>query len=255
MNELAVVESQGDVAIVELTPREQVEKASEMAVVLQDVVKQGGLSTSFGGKKEHIFYEGWQTLGEFFNCSAVVEWTKSMWHNDKIIGWEARANIVNSQGQIVSSCEAMCAKDEKNWKDRDSYALRSMAQTRACSKAFRQKFSWVAVLAGYSATPAEEMSFDFVQEESARKKAMGKKKEQAKPKPTFQETVGPMLEEIFRLGHHDYREGIYGSYQIQGLDELTDKKNQEEFYKTVLADLARFREEGTKSKEIDKDGS
>jgi hypothetical protein len=32
-----------------------------------------------------------------------------------------------------------------------------MAQTRASSKALRQAFAWVAVLAGYAATPAEEM--------------------------------------------------------------------------------------------------
>jgi hypothetical protein len=32
-----------------------------------------------------------------------------------------------------------------------------MAQTRATSKAFRMSFSWVAVLAGFKATPAEEM--------------------------------------------------------------------------------------------------
>mgnify|MGYP001608234847 CR=1 FL=1 len=38
------------------------------------------------------------------------------------------------------------------------FQLRSMAQTRSCAKAFRQVLAWVVVLAGYKATPAEEMT-------------------------------------------------------------------------------------------------
>lgn len=37
------------------------------------------------------------------------------------------------------------------------FQLASMAQTRACAKALRNVLSWVAVLAGYRPTPAEEL--------------------------------------------------------------------------------------------------
>lgn len=37
------------------------------------------------------------------------------------------------------------------------FQLRSMAQTRACAKAFGNVLRWVVVLAGYKTTPAEEM--------------------------------------------------------------------------------------------------
>lgn len=37
------------------------------------------------------------------------------------------------------------------------FQLRSMAQTRACAKAYRNVLAWVVVLAGYRPTPAEEM--------------------------------------------------------------------------------------------------
>ena len=37
------------------------------------------------------------------------------------------------------------------------FQMASMAQTRACSKVLRNVLSWVAVLAGYSPTPAEEL--------------------------------------------------------------------------------------------------
>ena len=38
------------------------------------------------------------------------------------------------------------------------FQLKSMAQTRACSKVLRQVFAWIVVLAGYRPTPAEEMT-------------------------------------------------------------------------------------------------
>jgi len=144
-----------------LSPQEQVNKASEMAKVLQGIVNQADLARSFGGKKKHLEYEAWQTIGQFFNCSPVTEWTRPIKDNDQIIGWEARVNIVNNEGRVIASAENMCMRDEPNWKTKPNYALRSMAQTRAGGKAFRSVFAFVAVLAGYSATPLEEMDSNF----------------------------------------------------------------------------------------------
>ena len=47
--------------------------------------------------------------------------------------------------------------DETKWAKGPDYARRSMAATRATSKACRLAFSWVMVLAGFQPTPAEEM--------------------------------------------------------------------------------------------------
>jgi hypothetical protein len=44
-------------------------------------------------------------------------------------------------------------------------AAMSMAQTRATSKAYRLAYSFVAVLAGFEATPAEEVSHDDFREQ------------------------------------------------------------------------------------------
>ena len=41
------------------------------------------------------------------------------------------------------------------------YQLASMSQTRACAKVLRNVLSWVAVLAGYKPTPAEELTDDM----------------------------------------------------------------------------------------------
>ena len=51
----------------------------------------------------------------------------------------------------------MCSRGERTWAKRDDYALRSMAQTRAISKAMRGPLGFVMTLAGFEATPLEEM--------------------------------------------------------------------------------------------------
>ena len=50
--------------------------------------------------------------------------------------------------------------DEATWAKRPDYARRSMAATRAVSKACRLAFSWVMVMAGYDATPREEAPYE-----------------------------------------------------------------------------------------------
>ena len=144
-----------------LSPQEQVERGSEMAKVLKQVVDQANLSQRFG-KKEHLMFEAWQTIGRFFQCTPVTEWTKPIKDGDTVVGWESRVQVVDERGMTIGAAESMCATDEKNWKNRHQYAIRSMAQTRAAGKALRSVFAWVAVLGGYSPTPAEEMDASMV---------------------------------------------------------------------------------------------
>ena len=77
----------------------------------------------------------------------------------KFIGFLAKAAAVKD-GIEISRAEAECLIYEKNWKWKafnQRFMLRSMAQTRACSKALSNVLRWVVVLAGYEPTPAEEM--------------------------------------------------------------------------------------------------
>ena len=48
-------------------------------------------------------------------------------------------------------------RDERNWKRADEFALRSMSQTRAMSKALRAPLGFVVALGGLSTTPGEEV--------------------------------------------------------------------------------------------------
>ena len=71
--------------------------------------------------------------------------------------WEARVAVKTAAGVTVGVAEAMVGRAEETWSRRDDYALRSMAETRAESRAWRKAIGWIVHLAGYNPTPAEEM--------------------------------------------------------------------------------------------------
>ena len=132
-------------------PAAVVERATRVATVLADVIKQRRLSAHIGDR-DHIMLEGWTLLGSMLGVFGEVEWTRPI-----ADGWEARAVARTMSGVTVGSAEAMCTRAERTWKQRDEYAIRSMAQTRALSKALRLPLGFIVELAGFAATPAEEM--------------------------------------------------------------------------------------------------
>lgn len=135
-------------------PEEVVIRATETAKALSKVVKRQKLTTKISGR-DHVRVEGWTLLGTMLGVFPVCVWTRKL--DD---GWEARVEARTLNGQIVGAAEAQCLRAERTWATRDDYALRSMAQTRATSKALRQPLGFVMTLAGFEATPAEEMVVD-----------------------------------------------------------------------------------------------
>jgi hypothetical protein len=135
-------------------PDQLIEIATAKAKALAKVVKAQKLSNKIGGR-EHVRVEGWELLGSLTGVFPVLEWSRPLEN-----GWEARVEAKTRSGEIVGAAEAMCTRDEKTWSTRDEYALRSMAQTRATSKALRQPLGFIMVLAGYDPTPADEMTSD-----------------------------------------------------------------------------------------------
>jgi hypothetical protein len=148
------------------TPDELILEGRMQANALMRVVKEAGLSKDLGGSKPHLEVEAWQTIGRFNGYLTDIVWTRPVIEGGTKVGYEARAELVRiDDGTHVIGAEASCFFDEeietrdgrtiKRWDD--DYAVKSMAQTRAQSKLGRMAFAWVAVLAGYSGTPAEEM--------------------------------------------------------------------------------------------------
>lgn len=136
------------------------------------------------GDSKHLKIEGWQMLAMMYRVTAGVVETKYIEVGD-YSGYEATAEALLIRGadlppQRISTAEAQCLNDEERWDVRPEYTwevqngrnvkkqtgevavplqqLRSMAQTRACSKVLSNLLKFVAVMAGYAGTPAEEMT-------------------------------------------------------------------------------------------------
>jgi hypothetical protein len=140
-----------------------IQEASKAANALKKIVDGKKKKFMLNGE-QYIEFEDWQTVGKFYGLSARATRT-ALVQVGEVRGYEADAEVIHVvSGQVVSRAEAMCLNDEPNWKGKPLFQLRSMAQTRACAKAFRNCLSWVVVLAGYKTTPAEELDHQMAQE-------------------------------------------------------------------------------------------
>ncbi|MEI6446493.1 MAG: hypothetical protein WCO96_01280 [Actinomycetes bacterium] len=157
--ELAHVEAQPLVA--GNTPAETLEGHVLIANELRRIIAEQKLSVQVQGK-EHVKVEGWQTLGLLCSITAVVTDTVPV-DGGFMATVEARRV---TDGMVVGRAQALCTNDEKKgpWKNADRYALLSMAQTRATSKALKQAVGPLMQLAGYQTTPLEEMPVEPVGE-------------------------------------------------------------------------------------------
>lgn len=155
---LAKVEERALIATFD--PNDVIVRASRQATALAKIIEERHLFTEIQRRK-HVNVEGWQTLGALNGLQAFterVEVTRTEDGNIEALAVVSARRV--SDGVAVAQVEGFCSTREARWKGRDEYAVRSMAQTRATSKVFRQALSWVMVLAGYEATPQEETPAD-----------------------------------------------------------------------------------------------
>ncbi len=130
-----------------------IQKARTFAQALVSVVEEQKLYTMIQDKK-YVNVEGWTTL------AAMMGITPHEVENlpDVEGGYTATVEMKNADGKTISRASAECGgPSEPMWNSRPAYARRSMAATRATSKACRLAFSWIMTLGGYAPTPAEEM--------------------------------------------------------------------------------------------------
>jgi len=134
-------------------PGELVKAATEVANALGGVIESKKLYNSINGRR-YVRVEGWTTLCAMLGC---LPREVSVSRNEGGT-YEATVELARmNDGAILTRASAECGMDEPTWAKRPDYARRSMAVTRATSKACRIAFSWVMVLAGYEATPSEEI--------------------------------------------------------------------------------------------------
>lgn len=132
-------------------PVEIMERTAEVAGALKEFVKAQGLTSVISGR-DYLLVEAWQMLGMMLGVTPGKVTSRPVEH-----GWESTVDLHDRSGRVVGSGSAECLDTEKTWKSRDDYARKSMAQTRAVGKAFRNTFGFIAKAAGYETTPAEEM--------------------------------------------------------------------------------------------------
>lgn len=143
--ELGVIRADG--------PKELLKVASEAADALASVIASKKLFSTISGR-QYVRVEGWTTLATMMGC---LPREVSVSRDEKGT-YTATVELVRMGDQaVLTRASAECGMDEPVWKSRADYARRSMAVTRATSKACRIAFSWVMVLAGYEATPSEEI--------------------------------------------------------------------------------------------------
>lgn len=144
---------------------------ADMAKTLKYHIVKHKLYVDVGGGKNYVYVEGWQFAGGLIGVVAQVvnvEDVSKQTAKGTEIRWKAEVELRHlATDKVIGRAFAICSskEDERKKKGRDEFAIMSMAQTRAVGKAYRLVLGWVMKLAGYEATPAEEIKEDMVVEE------------------------------------------------------------------------------------------
>lgn len=162
-----------------LVKLENPKAVAEYAKELADFINKSNLAVPIDEKK-YVLVEGWQFAGasmgifpkivnvEQIPTEGTVKFKiKGFERENPIYKYRATVELVRlSDGIVIGQSTASCSNQEWKKKTFDEYAVESMAQTRAVGKAFRLTLGWVVKLAGFEATPAEEVIEDEVVEEA-----------------------------------------------------------------------------------------
>jgi hypothetical protein len=157
-NALSVIDAEFDLRLGDHHIANYQDVLNKAAVVSRDlaqIISDRGLSVKIG-QKTFVMVEGWTTCGAMLG---VAIRPVSCDENPTCPGeFVAVVEAVRTgDGFILGRGIASCGPDERDWTKRSRQARRSMAQTRAAGKAMRLLFSWIMEMAGYAATPFEEM--------------------------------------------------------------------------------------------------
>ena len=132
--------------------------STDAASMCKEIVTRSAMK--IGGRK-YVPVEGWQAIAIAHGCVASARDVERVEDGVRAIGEVRRG----SDGEVICTAEGFVGDDEPVWAGGESngrvyprrpeYAIRAMAQTRAISRAARQRFGFIVRLAGYEPTPAE----------------------------------------------------------------------------------------------------
>jgi hypothetical protein len=133
-------------------PAQMMARVTAIADELARLIRSRGLAGPIAGK-EYVRVEGWTALGALLGVFPYTVWTRKLEDGS---GWEARVEVRTLDGRAIGAAECLCSREESRWRKADEYAIRSMAATRATSKALRAPLGFVMAAAGYDPLPLEE---------------------------------------------------------------------------------------------------
>ena len=142
---------------------EVVQRAMAASQSLANAVQQNKWFVDMSGKK-YLEVEAWQFIGMVIGIDADIEYTKPITNDTGIVlAYESKA-VLYRNGTPFSSGIMECGMDSfptrgKHGRDKDK-AAQSASQTWAVSKAYRNRLGFLAKMAGYESTPADEMRGD-----------------------------------------------------------------------------------------------
>ena len=150
--------SQANLPVYE-NPAEVVKRSGQWASALMEAVEQQKMYADMSGKK-YLEVEAWQLVGMFANAHAVAQEPTPIEKDGEITGYLCTA-LVYQNDVVIGLGTMSCGLDAfacwgKQGSEKNKAAM-SAAQTWAISKALRNKFSFVAKLAGFEGTTADEM--------------------------------------------------------------------------------------------------
>lgn len=139
------------------TPEEIMLDAKTAAEALENLIKCNKRPPMEFNGKRHLEFPHWQTVAKFYHATVTTQDAEYL-EIGGVKGFKAKAVVIDEKnGTIIGGAEAYCMADEGNWRSKPLYQLASMAQTRAACKALSNKYRYVAIVAGYEPTAAEEM--------------------------------------------------------------------------------------------------
>jgi hypothetical protein len=134
------------------SPSWQISRANEVASATAQIVKARTIKL---GKEQYLKNDGWLSLAVAHGCVASARDVQKIEGGFRAIGEVKRID----NGVVIATAEGFCGDDEPNWAKKPEYARRSMAQTRATSKACKTAFAHCLLLIDptISTTPADEV--------------------------------------------------------------------------------------------------
>jgi len=140
----------------ELVNYQSPRQLQEFSKELKKFIVQNKLFSNIKGKN-YVNVEGWEFAGASMGIFSIIKEVRDL-SNEKEIKYRVEVELkpLNSE-QPIGYGVAICSNKEESKKTADEYVIISMAQTRAIGKAYRNTFAYLMKMAGYEATPTEEM--------------------------------------------------------------------------------------------------